>query len=194
VAPPTARRIADTAVGATAVNMVVGQVLHIGIMPLVRPDWWRDRFGGRPLLIWTRLLSLGWAQPFVYAALTGSPWLYTIIQLWSVRRPFSRLGPPRTCPRGPKVSRSTVELRGHGEPGGVMPSRLRSAYECCCKSLCGSYVSALGPVLFLGRPACARRSGTASLAASRPPPPARYGMHPIGTLEKRLLNMIANLV
>ena len=29
-------------------------------------------------------LGLGLAQPFVYAWMTGSPWLYTIIQLWSV--------------------------------------------------------------------------------------------------------------
>jgi hypothetical protein len=60
------------------------QVLHIVMMPMIRPDYWRDRFGGRPLLIWTSFLSLGLAQPFVYAWLTGTTHLYTIIQLWTV--------------------------------------------------------------------------------------------------------------
>ena len=30
--------------------------------PPARPDYWRDRFGGRPLLIWTGFLGLGLAQ------------------------------------------------------------------------------------------------------------------------------------
>lgn len=28
------------------------QILHVGMMPFIRPDYWRDRFGGRSLLIW----------------------------------------------------------------------------------------------------------------------------------------------
>lgn len=40
-------KVADTAVSATAINLVIGQVLHIAVMPLVQPSWWRDRFGGR---------------------------------------------------------------------------------------------------------------------------------------------------
>jgi Na+/melibiose symporter-like transporter len=40
-------KVADTAISATAINLLIGQVLHIGVMPLVQPHWWRDRFGGR---------------------------------------------------------------------------------------------------------------------------------------------------
>ena len=39
-------------IGASAVNGLVSQILHIGMMPMIRPDYWRDRFGGRSLLIW----------------------------------------------------------------------------------------------------------------------------------------------
>ena len=55
-----------------------------GMMPMIRPDYWRDRFGGRSLLIWLGFIGLGLVQPFVYAAMTGSRWLYTVIQIWSV--------------------------------------------------------------------------------------------------------------
>ena len=77
-------KIADTVVGATAFNGLVSQILHLGMMPMIRPDYWRDRFGGRPLMIWTGFAGLGLIQPFVYAWLTASPWLYTLIQIWSV--------------------------------------------------------------------------------------------------------------
>jgi hypothetical protein len=77
-------KVADTVVGATALNGLVGQILHIVFLPLVRPDWWRDRFGGRALLIWSGYVGLGLVQPFVFAYMTGSKWLYTVIQLWSV--------------------------------------------------------------------------------------------------------------
>eukprot|EP01050_Picozoa_sp_SAG11_P005944 SAG11_NODE_440_length_9448_cov_3.356509_7_plen_228_part_00 len=76
--------MADTAVGATALNGLIGQILHIAFLPMVRPDWWRDRFGGRALLIWSGYVGLGLLQPFVFAYMTGSKWLYTVIQLWSV--------------------------------------------------------------------------------------------------------------
>ena len=32
-----------TGAGAAALNGLISQFLHIGIMPMVRPDWWRDR-------------------------------------------------------------------------------------------------------------------------------------------------------
>jgi hypothetical protein len=38
-------KVADSVVGATALNGLVGNILHIFFMPLVRPDFWRDRFG-----------------------------------------------------------------------------------------------------------------------------------------------------
>ena len=105
-------KVAESVVGATAFNGLVGNILHIGFMPLVRPDYWRDRFGyrpqatdlssirpispslfyedmialfrGRALLIWSGYIGLGLIQPFVFAYMTGSPHLYTVIQLWSV--------------------------------------------------------------------------------------------------------------
>eukprot|EP01043_Picozoa_sp_COSAG02_P030350 COSAG02_NODE_1933_length_10319_cov_22.624168_5_plen_647_part_00 len=76
--------VASTGAGAVAINTLVSQVLHIVIMPFIRPDYWRDRFGGRPLLIWTGFWGLGLTQPFAYAWLTGTQHLYTIIQLWTV--------------------------------------------------------------------------------------------------------------
>lgn len=76
--------VASTGAGAAAINTFVSQIMHIVMMPFIRPDYWRDRFGGRPLLIWTGFLGLGLIQPFVYAWLTGTQHLYTLIQLWSV--------------------------------------------------------------------------------------------------------------
>jgi hypothetical protein len=40
--------------------------------------------GGRALLIWSGYIGLGLLQPFVFAYMTGSPHLYTVIQLWTV--------------------------------------------------------------------------------------------------------------
>ena len=83
-------QVASTAVGATAFNTVISQVLHIVFLPMIRPDYWRDRIGGRPLMIWTGFLGLGLIQPFVYAFLTGSEHLYTIIQVrpqWCFSQP-----------------------------------------------------------------------------------------------------------
>jgi MFS family permease len=77
-------QVASTAVGATAFNKLISQILHILILPMIRPDYWRDRFGGRPLLIWTGFAGLGLIQPFIYAWLTGNEYLYTLIQMWSV--------------------------------------------------------------------------------------------------------------
>ena len=38
----------------------------------------------RPLLIWSSFISFGFIRDFVFAAMTGSPHLYTVIQLWTV--------------------------------------------------------------------------------------------------------------
>eukprot|EP01051_Picozoa_sp_SAG22_P026428 SAG22_NODE_8334_length_663_cov_1.345745_1_plen_92_part_01 len=54
------------------------------VMPLVQPQWWRDKFGGRPLLVWCHIIGMGVFQPFVYAYMTGSPHLYTVIFCWSI--------------------------------------------------------------------------------------------------------------
>ena len=38
--------VASTGAGAAALNTLISQVLHIVMMPMIRPDFWRDRFGG----------------------------------------------------------------------------------------------------------------------------------------------------
>ena len=35
-------------------------------VPLARPDYWRDRIGGRPLLIWINILGVPLISPYVY--------------------------------------------------------------------------------------------------------------------------------
>ena len=44
-------------------------------------NYWRDRFGGRPLYIMGALIGLSCIRPFVYAALGGSRYLFTTILL-----------------------------------------------------------------------------------------------------------------
>jgi hypothetical protein len=82
-------RVANNAGGAASFLATFSQVLHIVMMPLIRPDYWRDRFGGRPLLIWTGFLSLGLLTPFVYAHFSGRQNLdhhplFTIIIVWQI--------------------------------------------------------------------------------------------------------------
>ena len=48
-------KIATTAVSALSIQGVIGQACFVFIVPVVRPDYWRDRVGARPLLIWVNI-------------------------------------------------------------------------------------------------------------------------------------------
>ena len=48
-----------------AVTGAIQTVMGMIIMPLVQPHWWREKFGGRPLLVWTSIIGFGVFKPFV---------------------------------------------------------------------------------------------------------------------------------
>lgn len=77
-------KVAETALAASAIGTVISEANHIIFLPLVRPDKWRDKFGGRPLIIIIMLVGGDVFTPFIYAAMTGSPHLYTVILILEV--------------------------------------------------------------------------------------------------------------
>ena len=63
---------------------IISQFMFIVIVPFARPDYWRDRIGGRPLLIWVNIMGFPLIGCYIYWYFTGSPWMYTIHLLWSL--------------------------------------------------------------------------------------------------------------
>ena len=52
--------------------IISAQFMFVIIVPFARPDYWRDRIGGRPLLIWVNLMGFPLIGCYIY---------------WSVCRP-----------------------------------------------------------------------------------------------------------
>eukprot|EP01051_Picozoa_sp_SAG22_P009995 SAG22_NODE_872_length_6726_cov_2.255923_6_plen_285_part_00 len=62
---------------------MIDEILHIFIMPLVRPDWWRDKMGGRPLLIWLPMLGCPLVGSYLRWWYNGTPYVFTIMVVGS---------------------------------------------------------------------------------------------------------------
>ena len=65
-------KVASTAASAISIQGVISKILFVLIVPLARPDYWRDRIGGRPLIIWINLLGIPLISPYVFWYFNGS--------------------------------------------------------------------------------------------------------------------------
>lgn len=72
--------VASNVKSATALQGILSSSLPIFAISLMRPHKWRDRFGGRQMVLWTSLL-LYFCRPFTFVIWQGE---FTVVLLWTV--------------------------------------------------------------------------------------------------------------
>eukprot|EP01049_Picozoa_sp_SAG25_P009714 SAG25_NODE_989_length_4394_cov_2.452386_3_plen_315_part_00 len=65
---------------AVALNAVIPIGIAFCGVTLTKPHWWRERYGGRQVLLWGNLLTYC-LKPFSYAFMPGN---FTIVLLWTI--------------------------------------------------------------------------------------------------------------
>ena len=74
-------KLASTAASAISISGIISQFMFIVIVPFARPDYWRDRIGGRPLLIWVNLMGFPLIGCYIYWYVTPLPLLLLLLLL-----------------------------------------------------------------------------------------------------------------
>jgi Na+/melibiose symporter-like transporter len=59
-------KVATTPMSAISIQGIISQALYVFMVPAFRPDYWRDRVGARPLMLWINLLGVPLIGPYVY--------------------------------------------------------------------------------------------------------------------------------
>lgn len=71
-------RVASNVKSAVALTGMITTFLSVVCIATLKPHWWRERFGGRQVILWTMLLNY-FVRPFTFAFLPGR---FTLVVLW----------------------------------------------------------------------------------------------------------------
>jgi Na+/melibiose symporter-like transporter len=128
-------KVGDNVKVATSVSGLVTSVVTVAGIALMQPHWWRDRFGGRPLLLWATLLTVV-VQPFSFALLPGR---FTLVLLWNI---WGALVGAVTCAAAGAIQMDCIPVGADGRP--------LNAGRDMCLYCCASLLCATGFPLLLG--------------------------------------------
>ena len=129
-------RVASNVKSAVALTGMITTFLSVVCIATLKPHWWRERFGGRQVILWTMLLNY-FVRSFTFAFLPGR---FTLVVLWTIFQGV--MGSIATAAQG-AIQMDCLPCDDNGKP-------LRAAYD-MNMYVWGSLIPVTGFPLLLGK-------------------------------------------
>jgi len=129
-------RVASNVKSAVALTGMITTFLSVVCIATLRPHWWRERFGGRQVILWGMLLNY-FVRPFSFALFPGN---FTLVLLWTA---FNAVTSSIATAAQGAIQMDCLPCDENGEP-------LRAAYD-MNMYVWGALVPVTGFPLLLGK-------------------------------------------